>query len=109
VDYTFTLQSWEKRNDRYCARIAFEGTTKSKSGATSNAQGVAISIQEGKSTGETWFDLDMGMFILTTMNGDMKLNITIPNPAAAQKPGTPKTQTITGLLNQNIITKLELK
>lgn len=109
MDYTMTFQNWEKRNDRYCARIGMDGTVKSSGEQSPNAQGMKISIEGGKSSGDTLFDLDMGMFIESTMNQDMKMNITIPNPAAASKPGTPKTLNITSLMNQVIKTKLELK
>ena len=107
MDFTYTFDSWQKRNDRYCARIGIEGTVKTKPGQTLQTQGMSIVIKEGTSTGETWFDLDAGMFVDTVLNQDMKLNITVPNQARGAAPNAPKTQNITSALNQAIKIKLE--
>jgi hypothetical protein len=107
MDYTYTFENWEKRNDRYCARIGIDGTVKTKPGDAPKTQGMNIMIEDGKSSGETWFDLDMGMFVNTVLNQDMKMKVTVPDPRPAKTPNAPKTQTITGALNQMITIKLE--
>jgi hypothetical protein len=103
LDYTYTLQGWEKRDERYCARISFDGTLKSKPGQNRKIQGMDISFGDGKSSGETWFDLDMGMFVEGNIKQDMKMLMTM------QDPRTRKSQTINNVMNQIITTKLELE
>ena len=106
MDYTYTFEGWELRNDRYCARIGIDGSLKIKPAENPQAKGVNLAIEGGKSSGETWFDLDLGMFVDTTINQDMKLTVTMPNQVR-NKPNAPKTQTITGTINQVITMKLD--
>jgi len=106
MNYTYTLENWEQRNDRYCARIGIDGTLKVKPGENPQTKGMNLAIEGGKSTGETWFDLDLGMFVDTTINQDMKLTITVPNQGR-NKANAPKTQTITGTIDQVITMKLD--
>jgi hypothetical protein len=113
-DFTFTLNSWEKRNDRWCARIGMDGTMTNKPSDTADTAlpGMKIAVSDGTCSGETWFDIDMGMFVETKLNNDMKLAITVPmGPPrkTAKKTEAPKTQTITADMHQAMTTKFELK
>jgi len=114
MDFTNTLNGWEKRNNRWCARIGVDGTIKSKPGdaADSPMPGMKIAVSDGTTSGETWFDLDMGMFVDSTMNQDMKLAITVPtgNPnKKTKKNAAPATQTINSDMHQVLKTTFELK
>jgi hypothetical protein len=107
MEYTYTFQTWEKRDQRYCARISFDGTVKSKPGQNLKVQGINMAIEEGKSSGETWFDLDMGMFVQTILTQDMKMIITVPAQGRGNAPAG-RSQTITNLMNQTVTIKLEV-
>ena len=108
MDFTNTLTSWEKHHDRWCAKIDFEGTIQSKPGDSPGVQGMKLNFHDGTCSGETWFNIDMGMFEDGTLYQDAKVDITIPNPMA-RKPGQPKMATINGAMHQVINTKFELK
>lgn len=105
MEQTYTFKAWERRNEHNCARIEFDGTVRSKAGQNMKIQGMTMSIEGGKSSGETWFDLEQGAFVDTTINQVLKMYITLPN----QGRGTPagRTQTATNIMSQVITVKLE--
>lgn len=105
MDHTYTFKSWERRNEHNCARIEFDGTMKSMPGQNLKVSGMNVSIEGGKSSGETWFDLEQGMFVEATMNQDMTLVITVPNQGRGGPAG--QNMTVTTILNQNITVKVE--
>jgi len=109
LDYTNTLDSWERRNERYCAKIETEGTITLTPDDSAAKNGMTFVMHDGKTSGETWFDLDLGMFTDTTLYIDMSMDITVPNPMARRNPNMPKTMTIPSDINQVITTKFELK
>lgn len=108
VDCTFTLDSWEKHGDRYCAKIEMDGTFTSKEGHVPGMENSTMTIKDGKTSGETLFDLDMGMFVDTVVYENMNLDISIPNPMARRNPNLPKTMAITSTMKQTITGKFEL-
>lgn len=109
LDYTFTLERWEQHGKRNCARMELSGTIKTKDGgnAKPNQMGMTMAIQDGTTSGVSWFDPELGIVIDSQMHQDMKMNITIPkNPRA--KPGTPvQSQTMTSQMSQDINIKLD--
>lgn len=107
MDFTYTLKDWEKRGERYCARIGFDGIIKSKLNQIPSAPGMTIDIKDGKSSGETWFDLDFGMFVDTTMNQEINMLMTVPIPQQRGRPNAPKSQTVTNIITQAITIKME--
>ena len=112
LDSTNTLDSWERRHERYCAHIETEGTitfTPGDTAAAAGMKGVKFTAHDGKTSGETWFDLDLGMFTDTSIEIDMGMDITIPNPGSRRNANLPKTMTISSTINQTINTKFELK
>jgi len=46
----------------------------------------------------------MGMFVETSLDQDIKMLMTVPNPRATGQ--APKTLTITNMMHQTIVTKL---
>ena len=64
-----------------------------------------MSISDGNTSGVSWFDPELGMIIETTVNQDMKMNMTVPVNPRGNAAG--KTQTITSLMKQEINMKLE--
>lgn len=106
MDYTYTFKNWEQRDGHYCARIAIDGTVKSKPGAASQVAGMKISVQDGKSSGETWFDPEVGQFVESTVNQDMKMNIEMPTSGRGNAGGGPG-QVITNVMSQLITVKVK--
>jgi hypothetical protein len=103
LDYTFTFQSWEMHGKRNCARLEFQGTITTKPDSNPKPAGMSMSIQDGNSSGVSWFDPEIGKTIDTTMNQDMRMVITMP----MRKPGAAgKMQSITNQMNQAITIKL---
>jgi hypothetical protein len=67
---------------------------RSKPGQALKISGMNMSIEDGRNSGETWFDLEGGRFVDSTITQDMRMNLITPN------------QTITNVLHQLIRTKL---
>jgi len=109
MNFTFTLADWEKHDGRYCAKIDMDGTLTSKAGDSDGLPGMKLVVTDGKCSGESWFDLDEGMFVDGTLNQDMKLDITIKNPMAARQPNAPATVTLNSNVHQEITTSFKLK
>jgi len=103
MDYTFSFVRWETHGKRNCARLEFQGTLKSKNLPEPTSTGVTISIQDGDSSGVSWFDPELGMVIETIMNQDMSGNITVPMNGRAKN----ATQTLTTVMKQAITMKVE--
>jgi Family of unknown function (DUF6263) len=107
MEYTFTFTNWEKHGKRTCARLEFIGTIKNKPMGNSNPGGMTIAVQDGNSTGVTWFDPEIGAVIDTSTSQDMRMAVTVPMPAAAKKGPAAKPLTITTVLHQVVTTKLD--
>jgi Family of unknown function (DUF6263) len=106
LDYTFTLQSWEKHGKRTCARLEFQGTMSTKPDPNAKSPAMSISILDGNSSGVSWFDPELGITIDTKMNQDMKMVITMSaNPRGNPGAGG-RMQTITNQMNQVMTIKL---
>jgi hypothetical protein len=106
MDYDVTFQSWEMRGKRHCARLEFQGTTKSKPDPNSNPAGMSISSLDGTSSGVSWFDPELGLTIDTLMNQDIKMVMNMPmNPGRNPGDSGPM-QSITNQMNQVMTSKL---
>jgi hypothetical protein len=103
TDYSFNLASWEKHGVRNCARLEFQGTMKSKSDAGALPSGMTMSVQDGDSSGVSWFDPELGLVIETTMNQNLKMTMSIPMKVM----GKAADQTMSMLMKQAITVKLE--
>ena len=84
VDLKCTFKNWEQHGDRRCMRVMFAGTVE----AAANAASLAVIIENGRVSGETWFDPKMEMIVEIAFDADMKLKITRQG------------QTVTSPLNQ---------
>ena len=115
ANFTYTLNGWEQSHGRWCARIGIDGTLQTQPGDNPDSpiKGMKFTITNGTCSGETWFDLDLGMFVDMTLDQDMKVSVTMPLPAprqtGANTPVLPKTMNISGDVHQTITTKYELK
>ena len=110
LDYTFTLQSWEKHGKRNCARLEFTGTIKTKSDtatASPAMMGMIMSIKDGNTSGTAWFDPELGIIIDTKTSQDMSIAIVVPkNPKVKTGPFS-QPQTLTTHVSQTIEIKLD--
>jgi hypothetical protein len=115
VEFTNTLDRWEQYHGRWCAHMNIAGTLKSQPGADlaadSPLKGMKMSIAQASVSGEAVFDLDLGMFVDSTQDLDIKMAVTIPIPAAAARgnAAAPKTQTFQTDVHEVITTTFELK
>ena len=108
IESAYTFENWEQLDGRYCARLSFDGTLKTNPNRAPKTQGVTMNLQNGVTSGHTYFDIDMGMFVKTVMNQDMKMVITVPNPGRNQPPGARnQPMTMTNTMNQAITVLLE--
>ena len=73
TDYNFTLQNWEKRGERLCARVEFQGTLKAKGAADPNTKPAGFS---GPVSGTSWFDPELGLVVEANVNQDLATTMT---------------------------------
>ena len=103
MNYDFTFQSWEQHGKRNCARLEFQGTFKNKPDQNSKPAGMTMTIQDGNSSGISWFDPELGIIVETTVNQDIKMTMTI----TMSQRGKTITQTMTNIMSQAITVKLD--
>ncbi len=72
VDLKCTFKSWEQHEDRKCMRIVFAGTIV----AAPDAASLPVMIENGRVSGETWFDPKLEMIVEISYDADMNLRIT---------------------------------
>jgi hypothetical protein len=72
VDLKCTFKNWEQHADRKCMRIMFTGTVQ----AAPNAASLPVKIENGRVSGETWFDPQLEMIVEIAFDADMNLKIT---------------------------------
>jgi hypothetical protein len=104
MNYDVNFASWEMHGKRNCARLEFQGTIKGKPDSAAKAPGMSISIQDGTTSGVSWFDPELGITIDTTMNQDLKMAIQVPQNPRAKNGGA--MQNLTSQMNQAVNIKL---
>lgn len=97
MDYTMTFKGWEMHGVRNCVRLDFTGSIKGKPGETPN--GMTMDLQDGQTSGVSWFDPDLGIIIDTQVSHDMKIVMTMNAMG--------KKQTMTTHLKQDLGIKLD--
>jgi hypothetical protein len=75
LDMNYTFKNWEQHGDRKCAHVEATGTITTKTVTAANV-GAAVEVQNGKITGDFWFDPELGMIVDVHNNQDMTLKIT---------------------------------
>ena len=74
VDIKCTFKNWEQHADRKCMRIKYTGSFSPL--ATSDATNLPVRIEQGKFSGDLWFDPELGMVIEDFIDMNMDLKIT---------------------------------
>jgi hypothetical protein len=103
VSNNVTLAQWEKHGPRMCARLEFDGTFKGKPSEHPNASGVSMTIQDGTTSGTSWFDPELGTVIDSDADQDLTMVITVPTRVA----GKPAMQSMKMLMHQILSVKLD--
>jgi hypothetical protein len=111
IDQQYTFRGWEEREKRKCALMEFAGTVKTKPGKNPEFMGVNMDLQDGRSSGKSWFDPEAGMFIESAIDQNIVLHLTVPMPAARTNApnAAPQTMAMTNIMNQKIKVKLTLE
>jgi len=84
MDLDYTFKNWEQHGDRKCAHVEATGTIATKTVSAANV-GAAVEVQNGKITGEFWFDPELGMIVDVHNDQDMTLKITTRNQNLTQQ------------------------
>ncbi len=106
ADDNFAFQSWEKHGGRNCARLEFKGTITNKPVTSSDPARRSVDIIDGRSSGVSWFDPELGLMLETALKHDMSMAITMPvNPEGSAEAAS-RVRKITEQMNQIINAKL---
>jgi RNA polymerase sigma factor (sigma-70 family) len=73
LDIKCVFKGWEQKADHKCMRIAFTGSISAEAGP--DASTPRETIGDGKITGDSWFDPELGMVVESTENGDAQLKV----------------------------------
>jgi outer membrane murein-binding lipoprotein Lpp len=84
MDMNYTFKNWEQHGDRKCAHVETAGTIATKTVSAANV-GAAVEVQNGKITGDFWFDPELGMIVDVHNTQDMTLKITTRNQNLTQQ------------------------
>ena len=106
VDDNFTLQSWEKHGGRNCARLEFKGTITNKPETSADPTRMSVDIIDGRSSGVSWFDTELGLMLETTVKHDVSMVITMPVNPEGSADAASRVQKLTEQMNQTINAKL---
>ncbi len=103
VSNNVTFVQWEKHGPRLCARLEFDGTFTGKPSEHPNSTGMSMAIQDGTTSGVSWFDPELGTVIDSDAIQDLTMSITIPMPMGGQM----TRQTMKMLMHQVLNVKLD--
>lgn len=106
VDDNFTLQSWEQHGGSNCARLEFKGTITNKPETRADPARMRVDIIDGRSSGVSWFDPELGLMLETTVKHDMSMAITMPVNPEGSADAASRVRKLTEQLNQTIDAKL---
>lgn len=107
ISGTNTLTGWEVHEHHNCAHLTFEGTIAQGSAGAALPTGVAVSLKDGTDSGDSWFDIDRGLFINSVITQDMNLVITVPNGGGGRRNAAGAPQTLQMAMNQIITMRLD--
>lgn len=109
LDINYTLKGWEQRDKRKCAAIDFVGSMTSQGVTNTGPMGMSMKIEEGKLSGKTWFDPELGHPIETQISQDLLMQMSVPMPRAARTNTagqTPASQNIINRTKNKVVIKL---
>lgn len=84
LNMNYTFKNWEQHGDRKCAHVEAAGTIATKTVTAANV-GAAVEVQNGKITGDFWFEPELGMIVDVRNTQDMTLKITTRNQNLSQQ------------------------
>jgi hypothetical protein len=97
VSLIYVFKGFESRNDQRCALLEFNGLLKGKPGREAASPNLRMSVDEGSTSGKSWFDPDIGIVIASEIEQDMKMQLEIGMPQSpgsnAPSPAAPRSMT----------------
>ena len=106
LDLTYTFKRWEERENRQCARLEFSGPIHPGAPPTNSVMmGIRMSLLDGTTSGQAWFDPALGLTI--DSESDQKMNVLMNFPGTnAPGRGPNMRGGITNTMGQHIRYKL---
>jgi hypothetical protein len=74
VVMNWTARGWDSHDQKKCIRLTNTGTISSKAGSSTNAA-MSLTVTSGDSTGQCWFDPELGMVVDSV--ADQKLSLKV--------------------------------
>jgi len=102
TDYDFNLAKWETHGQRLCGRLEFQGTLKGTPNAGAKNSGLSMLLQDGTTSGVSWFDPELGLVVEANLNQDLTMLMSMP----VNVRGKSMTLNMTNLMHQVITVKL---
>jgi len=103
INYNFTFTRWEQHGQRTCARLEFDGTLKGSPVQNPDPKAMSMSVDNGTTSGVSWFDPELGATIDSDLNQDIAMTISMP----VNMRGKTSTQTMKMQMHQVLNIKLD--
>ncbi|MBN2505056.1 MAG: hypothetical protein JXQ71_00020 [Verrucomicrobia bacterium] len=95
VKLQYMLKGFESRDERRCALLEFSGIVKGRPGREAAMPNFRMSVQEGTTAGQSWFDPEAGMILASEISQDMTMNLELhgSQPGATNERVAPRSMT----------------
>ena len=106
LDLTYTFKSWEQRDKRQCARLEFSGPIHGGAPSTNSVMmGIRMAILQGTTSGQSWFDPELGLTIDADVNQKLNVLMSFPGTNAPARGANPS-GSMTNVMGQRIRLRL---
>lgn len=106
LDLTYTFKSWEQREKRQCARLEFTGPIRGGAPSTNSVMmGIRMAILDGTTSGQSWFDPELGLTIDADVAQKMNVLMSFPGTNAPAR-GANLSGSMTNVMGQRIRLRL---
>jgi hypothetical protein len=106
VDLICTFKGWDERNNRKLALIESVGTINAKGEPGGGPMGASINIDNGKWSGQSWFDPERFQVVETVVDQHMKVRMSMPQRPGPGGPAPAGGMTITNVMTQKVTFKV---
>jgi hypothetical protein len=106
MDLTYTFKDWELHDKARCVRLEFDGTLNSTGTNGAGPMGATLAVQNGKMSGQAWFDPDRGQMAESNIRQKMMVVVSFPQAPGGGAAAPLKGQSITNALDQKITVKI---
>ena len=106
LDLTYTFKNWELREKRQCARMEFSGPIRAGAPSTNSVMmGIRMAILHGTTSGQSWFDPELGLTIDADVGQKMNVLMSFPGTNAPARGANPS-GSMTNVMGQRIRLRL---